>query len=178
MSLLADDGRIARKVRSYVSNVLEWDAAVARIEASQRGAASATFAVLETLRLGVVGTGNRGTKGTGRVSVDHDLCATRVDPVAAARYRALRGDALRVTDAVLSDGQGDVLVEVEIAHGCTVPCNLAQRVARVMSPMDVVLRWHAKLMERDAKPALAAAEKVGENFLVLAADSWWCSLDT
>lgn len=160
-----------RRVRDYVANVLAWDAATARVERSARGDRSPLAGLLATLELEIVGTGCKGTHGVGRAPHD-DPDPTHVDPIASARYRSLRGEALLATDAVIADGQGDQIIE--IALGPTqVECSLAQRVALRIASLDEILAWNVKFAERDSKPALRAMEADGRSALVVGAEAWW-----
>lgn len=160
-------------VHRYVYEVLAWDAAVSRVERAARGGGSSLRGVLTCLELGIVGNGNRGTKGVGHAPQPDD--ATNVSPVATGRYRELRGLALRVTDAIISDGQGEQMVEKQFGpriHQCT----LAQRVALVLETQKTIVTWRVKLASRDSQPALAASELSGSKLLSLGAEAWHASL--
>jgi hypothetical protein len=166
-----------RLVPAFVGELLRWDAGVASVERLAFGGASSNFLMLvRVAELGIVGSGNRGTKGVGGKPLEDDAEGLEVvkllDPVWAERYRALRGEDRRTADAVIADGQGEDLVEVQCG-GRAVECDLAQRVALILAPAHQVERWRAKIAAGDSRPALRGAEDLGTELLEHAARAWF-----
>lgn len=164
----------SHRIPAYVDDVLRWDASVNAVEASYRGSGSPLLGVIRVLELGFVGTGCRGTKGIGGAPEIHRV-PPAVDPVASARYRALRGAALAVTHAVIADGQGDRVVEITVGTR-SVMVTLEQRIASAISSADEARRWYRKIADGDSRPALKAMDDVGTDALSLAAESWWSAV--
>lgn len=167
---------LPRSVLECIREVLEWNRAVASVERIAHGSGSPLAGVLHSLRSGILGTGCRGTKGVGGAP-PRDLDAQHVDPIAAARYRALRGVSLRFIDAVIVDGQGEALVAVPFAEGRSpIECTLCQRLGLRLAPLADQADWYRRIYAKDSRPALAAAEDYAYPRLVAAAADWRSSL--
>ena len=160
--------------RAYVADALAWDRSVAKLERAVYGERSPLQAILDTIQLGVLGTGCRGTRGVGRAraQVDNLEAAAQADPVGTARYQRLRGADLATTDAVLADGRGDVVVELAVGLR-TVEASLPARVGLVLARPKLQLAWLKKIAEGDSRPALVGAEDLATAALVAAATAWW-----
>lgn len=158
-----------RLVRAYVYEILTFDAEVATIVRESGG--SPLAGVIQQLELGVLGNGCRGTKGVGHGPRNdrEDRC---VNPAHGAKYRALRGDALRATDAIMDDGQGFQIVWVPFDR-ILVECDLPERIAfRTVSEHEMD-KWRRKIFLRDQKPAIAEAARIGNALLQVGAAAWW-----
>lgn len=160
-----------RVVRNFVHDLLSWDAACAQIDRVALGSRSSIVSVLTTLELQVVGTGCSGTKGVGKAPAD-DREARRADPVATARYQALRGEDLRTADAVIADGRGFELVEMTFGTR-QIALGLEQRVGFRLAKPELHDRWVAKIVARDSRPALDGSERLGAERLEVAARAWF-----
>jgi hypothetical protein len=161
---------LSLQARRFVRELLLWDLSVARAETAAKGSVSSTAVVLEVLQVGVIGTGCAGTKGVGRAPRE-DREPPRTDSLGAAKYRLLSVATREVADAVLADGQGDVLVSLRFG----------QRVYEVTFPARIRLRlalpaqrerWAAKIAQGDPRPAIAGAEALALPRLESAAREW------
>ena len=170
-----------RRIRAYVAEVLWWDAALAKAERAQRGDRSPLWGMLQTLQLGVLGTGCKGTKGIGRNSTP-DLIATDVDPLATARFQSLRGDELKTTTIVALDGMGDQEASRELGGPGTAPylVGLSARVAFTFASDERRDHWRRlrdvwtfQFAERDGLGAIASAAEFGSELLAAAAVAWF-----
>jgi hypothetical protein len=165
-------------VGAFVGALLRWQSKVARVERLAFGDASAnTLSVMRALEIGVTGSGNRGTKGVGYAPGPDrdDLDARAVDPIDAARYRALGRLHQGTADAVIDDGQGDHDAEIELDVGVRVTLSLAQRVGwRITAPAQRT-KWLAKIVARDARPALNGMTEAGDAALCAAAAAWFAA---
>jgi hypothetical protein len=159
-----------RLVRAFVTELLLWDRAVASVERAARGGASPLAGCLQAAELGVLGTGCRGTKGVGHAPTP-EPSSLPVDPRASARYQGLPRPDRETADAVVSDGQGDALVRVPFGAR-TLECTLAQRLGLRLADTAQQLRWHTHLVAGDSPPALAGAERLGQERLERAARAW------
>jgi hypothetical protein len=157
-----------RLINAYVHEVLSFDAEVSSIERESGG--SPLAGVIAQLELGVLGNGCRGTKGVGhRREEREDRC---VNPAFGAKYRALRGDALRATDAIMDDGQGFQIVWVPFDRKL-VECDLPERIAFRTASEHEMDKWRRKIWIGDAKPAIAEAARIGNELLQAGAAAWW-----
>jgi hypothetical protein len=163
-----------RLVRTFVCDLLAWDAAVASSERAAfgvGGCSSAWAGVSHVARLGIVGSGCRGTKGAASGASEPDRTVV-LDPAGTARYRALRGDALRTADAVIADGQGEESVAVAFGRR-QASCSLAQRVGLALAGDAQARQWRGKVAAGDGRGALRGAEVLGDALLLAAARAWW-----
>jgi hypothetical protein len=160
------------RVGSFVLQVLQWNASVLRVERAAFGDRSSNWAMVQRFaELGVLGHGCAGTRGVGRAP-SHEADTRNADPVLTARYQSLRGADLRTADAVIADGQGEILVPVACGAR-TVECTLAERVGFLLAAQRQAIRWHAKIASGDARPALAGAREYGEALLTASAKAWF-----
>ena len=157
-------------VRRFVRELLLWDLSVCRAESAAKGAVSSTAVVLEVLQMGVVGTGNTGTKGVGRAPRE-DREPPRTDSLGAAKYRLLSVATRETADAVLADGQGDCLVSMRFGQRTYEVSFLARIGLRLALPAQRE-RWAAKIAAGDPKPAIAGAEVLALPLLEAAAKEW------
>jgi hypothetical protein len=163
-------------VDAFVNALLRWQSHVARVEREAFGGGSSSFIVaMRALETGVVGTGNSGTKGclTGSPPERDDIAA--VDPIDAARYRAIGRLHQATADAVIDDGQGDHDVEIDIGAGAPVSLSLAQRVGWRIATGAQRTKWLAKFIGRDSRPALTGMTEAGQLALRSAADAWFAA---
>ena len=162
-----------RLVRAFVGELLSWDRAVASVEHAARGGASPLAGALQACELGVLGSGCRGTKGVGRAP-SPEPSSLAVDPRLGARYQALPRPDRETAEAVMTDGQGDALVQVPLGgSGRVFECTLAQRVGLRLADTTQQIRWHTHLASGDSPPALEGAENLGRARLEQAARRWF-----
>ena len=168
---------VDRAVRQFVADALAWDRSVQAVERAARGPRSATAALLDVGELGVLGSGCRGTKGVGRASVD-EREVHAADPVGLARYLALPRELRVVVDAVCSDAQG--LVQIEVALGPKgqrrLLLGLEERVALRLAAPAQAAEWDRRVMRGDQEPAKTAMLAAGMAALRAAARAWWAAL--
>jgi hypothetical protein len=157
-----------RLVHRYVHEILTFDTEVASIDRESGG--SPLAAVIQQLELGVLGNGCRGTKGVGGAPREREERC--VNPAYGAKYRALRGDALRATDAIMDDGQGFQIVLVPF-ESKLVPCDLPERIAFRLASEHEMDKWRRKVFLGDSKPAIAEAARIGAELLQIGATAWW-----
>jgi len=160
-----------RTVRAFVYELLSWDSAVARIERIAIGSRSSIVSVITSLELEVIGTGCSGTKGVGKPPMD-DREARRADPIATARYQALRGEDLRTADAVIADGRGFELVELTFGER-RIALGFEQRIGFRLAKTEQHDRWVGKIVAKDSRPALDGSENLGKERLWSAARAWF-----
>ena len=162
-----------RAIREYVGQALEMNRQEAKSEKRAHMDSSTIIPALSAAQLGVIGNGCTGTKrGWRPVDSDLDPRDCHVDPELAARYAALRGEAKRITDAVIDDQAG--FQDLDMKFGTkTHRLTIFQRVALRMADEKQAEKWHAKFASGDSAPALAAAEKAGPVLLLAGAKGWW-----
>lgn len=173
MTEAATEGRnvLSQRARAFIRELLYWDGTVKRAESRAKGSQSSTAVVCEVLTLGVVGTGNSGTKGTGRVPSE-DWEPIRIDPVGALKYRALGRNSQRVADAIVLDGRGDVMSAEQFGQR-RYEISFLVRVGMILVASAIRERWAAKFALGDPKPAINGAETFA-LLLVEDAALEWC----
>jgi hypothetical protein len=157
--------------RAFVLGLLFWDGTVARVERAARGGISTLAPVLDAARLGVIGTGNRGTKGVGIAPVA-ERDTTVADPWGTARYQALGREHQRTADAVIEDAVGLVDAPVILEVGLTLTLTLPQRIGLALAPLERVRRWAMRVLVRDAEPLRSGTDRIGRPAIRAAAEVW------
>lgn len=133
------------------------------------GARSGMGTILDGLRDGVVGHGNRGTKGAGAPDVSEPRPLPSRHP-AEGLYRSLRGDAARVAALIVD---GSVIYSV----------GEAAKVDGVSLTVDQAVGYHCltdaerkvvrqKIATKDKRPAMTRMEMLGVAALDAAARAW------
>lgn len=170
-----DPAALSPEALAFVSDLLSWDRQVYRAERSSGavGGWAPGWAAIATLaRLGIVGSGCRGTKGAASGSTPERQEARAPNPQAEARHRRLSPEARRTATAVTDDGQGEQLIDVqEGARSVAAP--LAARVGLALADARQAQRWRACISRGDAAPFLRAAAVAGAAALERAAREWW-----
>lgn len=157
------------------------DAPVSRIFVDASGGRSPVCSVLDQLALGAIGDGCSGTKGVWRGDRGEPLEILPPRQVLTPeqleeherRYAGLDARARAVADAVIEDGKGDGLVDVDLGAKTPVALTLAQRVALIVGPPVDVARWKKHAKVRDTGPLQQGGGEVGEERLREAARGWW-----
>lgn len=179
MALPQPPVRLDPAVPRYVGAVLRWHASVLRAERAA-GAGGSTW--LRNVLLAPdgthlwVGSGCRGTKGVGRAPDPAALeaFACPVDPDGQARYGRLARPARLTTDWVITDGQGDKVVEMRFGRR-TVKLSMPARYGLALAGRGQLLKWLQKLAGGDAEPAIKGAEAKACPVLNAAAAAWYAA---
>jgi len=169
---------------NFITDVLRFGFQRARVDRAARGGASPLAGMLEHVMLysfddagnrikgARVDHGAHGTKGVMIGSANDDRDPVHVDQQSQARYDSLHTPDRETVDAVIEDGAGDIPVQRFFgAHGHLL--TLGQRVAFLVASITLVETWTAKLAARDPAPALAAAKRLGDQRVQVAANAWW-----
>ena len=144
---------------------------------------SSVCTVMRQLAAGILGDGCSGTKGVWRGQRGEPLeafyaRAATIDPAAQARYErcyaALGPQAREVADAVIADGFGDGLAQVDVGQ-TAFTLTLPQRLALRLADAAKVKRWLAHVADRDSGPMLSGTTELGEKRLAAAAGAWWAA---
>ena len=117
---------------------------------------------------GVLGTGNRGTKGVGRAEAP-SLPRHVAAPRAWERVRALRGEARRVVDLVLARGVGEVITEL---GGRARPEPLEARLGLAWANATQRTAWERHALAGDHAAPRDGARVLGEQLLEATARCW------
>lgn len=166
-----------RLVRTFVHEILQWNLSVARAETSTvRVGRSTIVPTLTAMELGIVGHGCDGTKPIGAAPHDPELTKQLyADPLGTRRYQALRDRDRQTADVILFDAHGDQVVAV-MFNRRVIECSLAHRVGfQIAEERDpkTHARWLGKIAAKDSRPALDAAERLGNECLQSAAVAWF-----
>lgn len=165
-------------LRAVVTELLAWD--FARNHCGGRASRSSIAGVLEVIRSGIVGDGNRGTKGTWRGGAAE--VQTRTVPVSTAtaqRYAALSPELRAIADAVIEDGGGCslrplALIEAqnEKGRGLAIELGLEARVGWRLADERQREKWLKKILRKDKAPAIEGMEQGGRDALEMLANAW------
>lgn len=170
-------------VTAFVEGVLRWHLARVRAEGTTESGAylvvrgeSSTAAACRAIETGIVGTGNRGTKGAGMSGrrEPREVDATPEDAADRQRYVVIDTASREVVDAIIADAQGDRSAPVTLGTR-TYELTLAQRLALPLAGEKQRARWVAKLCGGDSAPALDGMRDAGTKRLRDAASAWWAA---
>lgn len=169
-----------KRVRAVVAELLSWHLAKAQRDAIGGGSfapirqSSPTASACRVLETGVIGDGNRGTKGTWRGIAPEpgEVHTLALDQCVGVRYWALGSDVRNIADAVIADANGDRVVDVDLYAGKTLALTLAQRIGLASASVNQQAKWRVKIAKKDSAPALKGMESLGREKLTLLADRW------
>lgn len=169
-----DQEPLPRPVRNYIYDVICWDSLAAKTQTRDIGQQSNFQGIAQAISSGIVGTGNSGTKSvrSAGFTPEFERHVIEADPVAHARYMALVGDAFLTTRCVVTDGQGDQLIECEFGTRKK-SLTLAQRVGLRMANSKQREKWYKRLASGDSDSALFGANLLGETMLFEATKAWF-----
>jgi hypothetical protein len=179
-----DTGDDAIRVAAFVKDALQlarWDARRTRIVSALEGFTSPSGAIVEMARVGVRGSGNRGSKGTGRAGGPTDRIDVAVDalddlpnaPECFAVYLrcSTRTRALADWIGAATDGPR-ASYEVRCDNRKVTDVAFEAYVGLHWGPDADRLRWQRKIAAGDSRPALEAAHRRGVEILIRAAREW------
>lgn len=171
------------RLRALVDELLRWHLARAQRAALGGGTfapirqGSPTANALRVLETGIIGDGNRGTKGVwrGGAPTPGEVRSVKFDARTSSRYWQL-GDLREVADAVIADAEGDRLIDVEMyrerGEPKLVPLSLAQRVGWALAEEKQRAKWRVKFARKDSYPALSGMSAAGEERLKPLVERW------
>lgn len=171
---------------TFVTDVLRFGFQRARVDRAARGGASPLAGMLEHVMLysfdaeghrikgARVDHGAHGTKGVMIGSANDDRDPVHVDEQSQARYDSLHTPDRETVDVLIEDGAGDIPVQRFFgAYGHLL--TLGHRIAFLVASITLVEKWTAKLAAHDPAPALAAAKRLGDQRVQVAANAWWAA---
>lgn len=133
------------------------------------GARSGMGSILDGLRDGVIGHGNRGTKGAGAPDVSEPRPLPSRHP-AEGLYRSLRGDAAKVAALIVDGAVVYSVGEAAKVDGVSLTVDQAVGFHCLTDAERKVVRL--KIATRDRRPAMTRMEMLGVAALDAAARAW------